>query len=144
MRTLTLRYIYIRCSLRIAAMLFAVATLFACQESLPQRCAREAKSYTAKNCPAKISDNITLDSLTFSENDSTIGYYYSVTGLIDSTELMAAHREEYYGVLKKDIRNATSLKSYKEAGFKFSYTYLSTKNKGKVLLSLKYKPEDYE
>lgn len=37
-----------------AAMLIAVS----CQESLEDRCAREAKEYNDKKCPAKVLDEI--------------------------------------------------------------------------------------
>ena len=49
--------------------------VIACQESLEDRCAREAKEFTsAKNCPSKIEKNINIDSLTF-ERETRIGYY---------------------------------------------------------------------
>ncbi|MDO5447269.1 MAG: hypothetical protein Q4F34_05795 [Prevotellaceae bacterium] len=115
-----------------------------CQESLPQRCAREAKTYTEKNCPAKIAECITLDSIVFAEVDSTMQYFYSVTDLLDSAELMAAHYEVYRTALRKDIRNSTNLKPYKDEKFKFQYVYLSKKKPGKALLSLKYNYDDYK
>ena len=40
-------------------------TFAACQESLDERAAREAKMYTKKNCPAKISETVVMDSMTF-------------------------------------------------------------------------------
>ena len=48
-------------------IVFATLALFmvSCQESLEDRCAREAKEYTDKNCPAKMDTNIIMDSLTF-------------------------------------------------------------------------------
>ena len=128
------------CCLLFVALLLSVS----CQESLPQRCARESKEYTAKNCPAKISDYIMLDSIAFDESDSTMQYFYSVSGLIDSVEMMSEHLEEYRTALRKDIRNSTNLKAYKDEKFKFQYVYLSKKNRGKVLLSLKYNYEDYK
>ena len=54
--------------------------LTACQESLEDRCAREAKEYTRKNCPAKMDNNSILDSLTFERETHTLHYYYRLTG----------------------------------------------------------------
>ena len=51
----------------------------ACQESLEDRCARESKEYTKKNCPVKIDNNTTLDSLTFERETHTLHYYYKLT-----------------------------------------------------------------
>ena len=39
--------------------------LTACQESLEDRCEREAKEYTKKHCPALIAENIVMDEMTF-------------------------------------------------------------------------------
>ena len=57
--------------------------LTACQESLEDRCAREAKEYTRKNCPAKMDNNSILDSLTFERETHTLHYYYRLTGFAD-------------------------------------------------------------
>ena len=55
-----------------------------CQESLEDRCAREAMSYTEKKCPAKIGENTTIDSLIFERESHTLHYYYTLTGNADN------------------------------------------------------------
>ena len=62
--------------------------LAACQESLEDRCEREAKAYTAKNCPAKMEENVIIDSLTFERATHTLHYYYRLTGTADKEGLV--------------------------------------------------------
>ena len=50
---------------RTVFLLAIVALLVACQESLEDRCAREAKEYTEKKCPTLVIKDVTLDSLRF-------------------------------------------------------------------------------
>ena len=57
--------------------------LMACQESLEDRCAREAQEFTRKNCPSKLDKNINIDSLTFERATHTLHYYYTLTGIAD-------------------------------------------------------------
>ena len=44
-------------------MLLLSGLLLSCQESLEDKCAREAKEYTEKKCPAPIGENIVIDSI---------------------------------------------------------------------------------
>ena len=46
--------------------------------------------------------------------------------------------------LVKGVKDATSLRIYKEHDFNFAYTYYSAKNKGKVLIDVKVTPKDYK
>ena len=50
---------------RIAYAIITALALTACQESLEERCAREAEEYTKKKCPARIDQNTVIDSLVF-------------------------------------------------------------------------------
>lgn len=125
-------------------LMFAAFATISCQESLTERCAREAQIYTSRNCPAKISENITLDSITFFDSDSTICYNYHISGiLLDSIENLSQRKDEYKALMLKDLRASTDLKGYKDAGFNFEYVYLSAKNPKQILLEFKYKKEDY-
>ena len=69
---------------KIIIMIVAGILLAACQESLEERCAREAKEYTQKNCPRHIDTEIVLDSMTFDKDSHTIGYYYTLQGSLDN------------------------------------------------------------
>jgi hypothetical protein len=118
------------------ALLFA-----ACQESLEDRCAREAKEYTAKNCPAKMGENIILDSLTFEKGTHTLHYYYRLTDLADKEGILDS--VEATKTLKDGLKNTTAMKTYKDNGYNFTYTYFSSKDPRKVLFEAKFTEKDY-
>ena len=118
------------------ALLFA-----ACQESLEDRCAREAKEYTAKNCPARMDQNIILDSLTFERNTHTLHYYYRLTGIADNEEKLDSLKA--VKTLKDGLKNTTAMKTYKDNGYNFAYTYHSEKDPKKVLFEATFTEKDY-
>ena len=118
------------------ALLFA-----ACQESLEDRCAREAKEYTAKNCPAKMGENIILDSLTFEKGTHTLHYYYRLTDLADKEGILDS--VEATKTLKDGLKNTTAMKTYKDNGYNFTYTYHSSKDPKKVLFEATFTKKDY-
>ena len=103
--------------------------LTACQESLEDRCAREAKEYTRKNCPAKMDNNSILDSLTFERETHTLHYYYRLTGFADNDSIV--ERLGAANILKNELRNT------------IAYTYRSEKDPKKVLLDLVFTDKDY-
>jgi hypothetical protein len=115
--------------------------LTACQESLEDRCARETKEFTRKNCPSKIEKNINIDSLTFERETHTLHYYYTLTGNADREGVM----EEINGldILKENLKNSTAMKVYKENHYNFTYTYHSEKDPKKVLLEVTLTDKDY-
>ncbi len=115
--------------------------LMACQESLEDRCAREAKEFTRKNCPSRIEKNINIDSLTFERETHTLHYYYTLTGYADREGMM----EEINGlnILKENLKNSTAMKVYKENHYNFTYTYRSEKNPKKILLEVTLTDKDY-
>ena len=124
--------------------LFVVFALLlaACQESLEDRCAREAKDYTRKNCPVKLDNTTTLDSMTFERETHTLHYYYRLTGVADQDTLL--QQIDMVGMLKNELKNTTSLRVYKENKFRFAYTYHSEKNPQKVLLDVVFTDKDYK
>jgi hypothetical protein len=120
-----------------AIMLF----LTACQESLEDRCARETKEYTRKNCPAKMDNNSILDSLTFERETHTLHYYYRLTGFADNDSIV--EKLDAANILKNELRNTTTLKLYKDNHYRFAYTYRSEKDPKKVLLDFVFTDKDY-
>ena len=120
----------------------AITLLFtACQESLEDRCAREAEEYTRKNCPAKMDNNSTLDSLTFERSTHTLHYHYKLTGFADQDSIVK--NIDAVNILKKELRNTTTLKLYKDNHYRFAYTYRSEKDPKKVLLDVVLTDKDY-
>ena len=124
-------------------IVFATLALFltACQESLEDKCAREAKEYTAKNCPAKMEENIILDSLTFEKATHTLHYYYRMTGIADKEN--AIDTTAAAQILKDGLKNTTAMKIYKDNGYNFTYTYRSEKDPQKTLFEVVLTEKDY-
>jgi len=116
--------------------------LSSCQESLEDRCEREARQYTRKNCPTQIDDNTTIDSLTFERATHTVHYYYKLTGVADEERVFK--EIDAVGELRKTLKNTTSLKTYMDAGYRFAYTYRSSKNPKKILLDVVFTEKDYK
>ena len=115
--------------------------LTACQESLEDRCARETKEYTRKNCPTKMDNNSILDSLTFERETHTLHYYYRLTGFADNDSIV--EKLDAANILKNELRNTTTLKLYKDNHYRFAYTYRSEKDPKKVLLDFVFTDKDY-
>lgn len=128
---------------RLFFVILISAFLCSCQESLTERCTREAKEYTDKNCPQKIGKELILDSVTFTATTNTMGYHYTATGSLDNMEMMNANSKKFRELMNHEIRNSTNLKQYKDAGFSFEYVYTSEKNKN-TLLVLRFEEKDYK
>ena len=123
-------------------LLAVVALLFtACQESLEDRCERDAKEYTRKHCPTAIDQNTMIDSLTFDRNSHTIHYYYKLTGAADEEEMLK--QIDAVNELKQGLKNSTAVKVYKDAKYRFAYTYRSSKDPNKILLDVLFTDKDY-
>ena len=110
----------------------AALALSACQESLEDRAAREAKEYT---------EAIVTDSMTFDKQTLTLHYYLSVKGPADTTAIANSEIKED---MIKALRGTTSVRPYKEAGYNFMYTFHSTKHPGKKLFETTITKSDYK
>ena len=120
----------------LTALLFA-----ACQETMDERCAREAREYTEKNCPTLVAEGVTIDSLVFNQPTRTLTYNYSLEGKIDSAEIL--QQNDMKEMLLKELKNSTNMKAYKEAGYNIRYVYHSTKHAGKKLFEVTFHEKDY-
>ena len=116
-------------------------TLAACQESLEERAAREAQMYTKKNCPAKISETVIMDSMTFEAQTHTIHYYYTLTGIADNDSTL--NPDEARANLLAALKNTTALSVYKKEKYRFAYTYHSEKSPETVLYETTFVDGDY-
>ena len=126
---------------KIIIMIVAGMLLAACQESLEERCAREAKEYTQKNCPRHIDTEIVLDSMTFDKDSHTIGYCYTLQGSLDNP--LRVDSAQFSEALLLEVKNSTNLKLYKDAGYSFRYTYHSEKDSGTKLFEATFRENDY-
>lgn len=116
-------------------------SLVSCQESLEDRCAREAKEYTRKNCPVTFDKDMALDSMTFDKSTTTLNYYYTVGGNLDDKE--ALKKVNARKILLDQLRNTTSIKNYKEAGYSFKYIYWSKSKKGTKVAEYTFTKKEY-
>lgn len=140
-----------------AALLLSAAS---CKhESLDDRCAREAREYTQKQCPQESVKGITLDSMAFhltgtgdKGSDRTFAYYYTFSDPQDSLlrKMMAEYpdtarqrMDQFRGELLNALSTNVSMKMYKDKGFNFEYTYFSKRTKG-ILLHFKFTRADYK
>ena len=122
----------------ITAMLALALT--SCQESLEDKCAKEAAEFTRKKCPARIDENIVIDSMTFSRNSHTLAYWYHLEGVADTSAIF--QKLNLKKTLTYELKNTTNMKSYKDAGYNFRYVYCSGKTK-KVYFDTTIRPKDY-
>jgi len=126
----------------VISMVGMASLLCSCQDSLEERCAKECKSYTEKKCPAPLTTDIVIDSLVFERASHTMHYYYTVSGVADDPARFA--KINAAKMMKDEVKNATSIRLYKEAGYSFAYTYWSAKNKGQVLCDVIVTKKDYQ
>jgi hypothetical protein len=119
----------------------AVLLMTACQESMSEKAAREAKLYTKKNCPAAMSDVLRMDSITFDASTLTLHYHYTLMGRADNVGTL--NQEEARRALLTELQNTTQVSEYKEEGYNFAYTYHSEKSPQTVLFTVTFTKKDY-
>lgn len=127
---------------KIATIVLTLLLLSGCQESLEDRCAREAREYTQKKCPTLVIKDVTLDSLTFQKATHTIQYCYTLGGVLDDAEALKQH--DLKGMLLKELKNSATMQQYKDAGYSFRYTYYSQKEPDRLLVDVVYRAKDYQ
>lgn len=125
-------------------LLLALLLFTACHESLEDRAAREAKEFTEKNCPTPVQDYTRTDSLVFDKTTRTMNYYYTLCGEADNPAAIKLNKQKMHDALKRSVINATNLKKYKDAGFKFRYVYYSESKKGTILFEDSFSKADLE
>ena len=122
-------------------LLLSIVLLTACQESLEDRCAREAKEFTEKNCPRAVDKEIVLDSMAFEKATHTISYLYTLMGTLDDPQRIDS--KHFRELLLMEVKNSTNLKLYKDAGYSFRYCYYSEKENGTKLFEATFRESDY-
>ncbi len=127
-----------------ATLITVAMTMTGCHESLEKRCAREAREYTEKLCPAPVGKDIIVDSMGFDAKTRTVWYYYSLSGNLDNTDAISRSHANIRRELIKAVRNATNLKMYKDEGYNFGYVYYSGSKPGAILFQVIFHPKDYK
>lgn len=126
-------------------LLSLTALLSSCNfESFDKRCQREAEEYTEQQCPRRLDPCTILDSMKYDTKTRTMAYYYTLEGMLDTTDVLTDEvAANFRKQLKQDIINSVQLRKYKEEGINFDYIYLS-RSTGKTTLKLNFTPKDYQ
>lgn len=117
----------------------------ACQESFDERCAREAREYTAKRCPQEQGEGCVLDSTAYDISTRTYRYYYTLSGVLDDVRMrqqMVRSNGELRDELLRALRNSIALKECKEQGINFNYVYTSQSTRQRII-DVSFSKEDY-
>lgn len=129
-------------------LLFTTALLLltACQESLEEKAAREAREVTESKCPMPIGDNMYLDSIVFDIPTLTQTQYFRFTGNSDndSTVVNIVSNNDLKGTLVKELKNTPSYKALMNKGISFRYIYGSTAEPEKTYIDITVTKEDYQ
>lgn len=133
--------IKIKFNMRKIILFAALAIGFAaCQESLEEQAARQAKKFTAEKCPMQMEMQV-MDSMVFDVPTRTLQKFYRLTGEADREDLEFDRLRQ---ALIDELRNEPSYRIYRERGFNFQYTYRSESNPEKVLFEAILTKDDYK
>ena len=121
----------------------AALALTACHENIEDKAEREAREYTERYCPTPVNNCVRTDSVVFDKSTRVYSYYCTFTDKMDDKVLVDQHRKDLHSQLTQSIRESTSLKAYKEAGFVFAYVCRSQQHPSVVLYTDKFGPKDY-
>lgn len=68
-----------------------------------------------------------------SRETHTFGYYYSLSGKLDDSAIIEIHKKEIVSTILGSLKDNTSMKEYKQAGYNFRYVMKSSTT-GEVLI----------
>ncbi len=115
----------------------------ACQESLEERAAREAREVTENKCPMPVGDNMMLDSIVFDIPTLTQSQYFRFIGDNDNDSVVYA-LQDAKRILVAELKSTPTYRSLMNKGVSFRYVYRSNKNPEKTYLDITLTKEDYQ
>lgn len=127
-------------------LLFVLIVISSCQEKKANFFEREAREYTQAYCPEKYPNGVTLDSVVFIPNDSTVGdlqFHYSLQLDDEQRTTIMNSLGEIGDMSLKDVRNSIRYAKHKEAGVSFTYIYIDA-TKGDKIVEYHITKEDYQ
>lgn len=129
---------------RILLLAVIAASLASCHhETLEDQAEAMATDYTERYCPTPVIDMQRTDSVAFDRDTRTFNYYYTLTDRADDAEAVNTVRKKIGATLLGELKENTSMKVFKDAGFAFHYVFRSQQSK-RVLLDLKLTAKDYK
>lgn len=111
--------------------------------TLEDQAEKVAQEYTERNCPTPVQDMTITDSITFDRSTKTFNYYYTLTDKADDAAAIAKAKGKLTKNLIKSVKENTSMKVYKDAGYNFHYIYRSQKS-GQTLYEHLVTKKDYK
>ena len=109
-----------------------IASMSSCHhDSLEDRAEKLTKDYTERYCPTPVQNMQRTDSIT-----------YTLSGKADDAKIIAKNKGKLNKELLRQLKDNTSYKVFKEAGFNFHYVFRSQAN-GKVLLESNFTKKLY-
>lgn len=123
----------------------SIVLMTACQESLEERAAREAREVTESKCPMPVGSNMYLDSVVFDIPTLTQTQYFRFVGDTDNDSVTIALQDaDVKGTLVQELKNTPNYKALMGRGANFRYIYRSTKNPETTYLDITIQKEDYQ
>lgn len=125
--------------------LFIVSSvIMSCQESIQERAEREAREFTADQCPTPFNGGYSIDSIVYNPKTNFHTTYLKIddAGIPEDTikaRLVATNAREKYRV---QMMSDEGRRRYIEAGFNFAVVMRSKTNSGKELIRLEYKNKE--
>lgn len=121
-----------------------VAFASSCTESFEERCRRETREFNEKQCPRKLDEYVTIDSMAYVEQPQGFVYYYTLSDEgIKEGYMTDEIKEQFIDQMRQKVRSDINMKTYKEKGFTFTYIYRS-RAQGTLLFDASFGPEDYQ
>ncbi len=111
-------------ALFVGSLLFCTVLCACHQDSREESFAKAARELT-KQCPQKIDEYTSLDSLVYNRGTSSYHYFYSLRGVNEDATKMMIDRSSFAEEIKNGIVNSVEMKPQKEAGLTFVYHYYS-------------------
>lgn len=110
--------------------------MISCQESMEDRAVRQAKEYTERYCPTPVVNYSRTDSILFDRQRKVYIYHISFYDVLDDSNVVDENKDKIADMLTQSVREATGLKNFIEAGFRFEYICHSAKEPKKVLFKI--------
>lgn len=122
------------------AILSAILSLTACQESFDKRLQRETRDFTENHCPQEPEPGTQLDSTTYAPNERVYTLWYSLapeneTAIRERTELL-------HQLLLHELVADVNYINLKNEGITFRYVYRSQQT-GALIYETQIKAKEY-
>ena len=125
-------------------VVFLITSFSGCKkETLDERIVRECANFTRKECPKDIDQWTQMDSTSYTPNNKTVHYFYTVKGKLDEDSIYTDELKDiFHEQLLNNINGSISLREYKKHDCSFHYIYISQKT-GHTYVEYTFGPEEY-